>query len=356
MEDVETTEVRLPVDKDAFKDFVKAILGKPQTITRIVFGTFSLEISDLTDLFHLVDQRVHQQNKAQLIQFTTKMVYSDNSTRLLSSLEELETFSEPRDVYPIAVHLDIDYLVRFVDDKSPDGFGKPEKQEVVLSIATSGLHKYRMVNMDTIGIFPAVSEGYFEITIKHTAISWGADIESLLTKAINTHIKKESKVKQFIRNHSGGIGLFVGGVFFSVCVLLAILKANSIDKLQKDKIVYLLNSVDNETVTALHVKMNYIIEKTLNNGGINQSFITTLFLILSLIISIFLGVWVGSSAENNPASFLVFNKEAKKNKEVIEKKISRKWCTFCVSVLVSVLTGLLTNWIFLYLCNMKIIK
>jgi hypothetical protein len=356
MENVESTEIRLPIDKDVFKDFIKAILGKPQTISRLIFGTFELQIDDLTDLFNLVDQRVHQQNKSHLIQFTTKMIYSDNSTRLLSTYEELATYSEPRDVFPVAVHLDFEYLVRFVDDKSPDGFGKPEKQEIIISIATSGMHKYRLINIDSIGDFSGITEGYFEITIKHTAISWGADIESLLTNAINSHITQESKLKKFIRNHSGGIGLCVGGALFGVCVLFSILKANSTDKLAREKINTFLQSVNNQSIESVHSKINFLIERTLDSGGINQSFITTLFIILSLIIAIFLGVWVGSSAENSPSSYLLFNKESKKHKTKIEKRISKKWASFIASIIVSFITGIATNWMFLFLCNMKIIK
>lgn len=353
---IESSEVSLPLSNDAFKDFITAILGKPQTITRMIFGTFELEISDLTDIFKLVDQRVHQQNKAQLIQFTTKMIYSDNSTRLLSSYVELETFAEPRDVFPIAVHLELSYLVRFIDDKSPDGFSQPEKQEVIVSIATSGMHKYRMVNVEALNVFPMVTEGYFEITIKHTAISWGADIESLLTKILKTHINHESKIKYFIRSHSGRIGLAISGLFFGICVMLSIIKANSIDKLQKEVISKLLATTDNLSIESLHQKMNFIIEKALNIGGINQSLITTLYIILSFIICIFLGVWVGSAADNSPSSHLLFNKEAIKYKKKIDKRISKKWLSFCFSILCSFITGLMTNIIFLYLCNMKIIK
>jgi hypothetical protein len=133
---------------------------------------------------------------------------------LLSLYDELNTYTEPRDVIPIAVHLQISYLIRFNDPKSSDGLGKPEKQEIEISIVTSGIRRYRAVNFESINIFPFETDGHFEIIIKHTAITWGSDIESTLTRHIKTLLKDESKIKKFIKKHSIGIGLSIGALFF----------------------------------------------------------------------------------------------------------------------------------------------
>jgi hypothetical protein len=353
---MEKTAVTFPVDKDTFRDFIRAILGKPQTLNRVIFGRFELSLDNIIGIFEIIDQRIHQQNKSGLIQFCTKIIYSDNSSRLLSSLDELKTFSEHRDVFPISVHLEISYLVSFIDESRPGGFGKPEKQEINLSIVASGLHSIKMLNMVANRYVPIESEGYFEITIKHTAISWGADIDSLLTNSIKAHIRKESKIQKLIRSHSDTIGFLIGGVLFFTSILVSIIRAFQTEKYSKDVINKLFSSLPKDPILEINTKMDFIIRNFSNYVGLNQDLLTILFLILSLFLSIALGVWVSIAAENTPSSFLLLNTASENNKKDLDKKYNLKWGSLFTSFFVSIVTGICSNYIFMYLCNLKTFK
>lgn len=70
--------VVLPCEPDYFRDFVAGLLGKPQTITKEIFGAFELNKDDIANFYHLVIQRVGQQNESTLIQFTVRIVYDDH--------------------------------------------------------------------------------------------------------------------------------------------------------------------------------------------------------------------------------------------------------------------------------------
>jgi hypothetical protein len=352
---MEETSITLPLDQKNFRDFISAILGKPQTLTSVIFVSFEIKQEDLLNIFNLIDQRVNQQNRANLIQFSTKVIYSDNSTRLLSSYDELNTYTEPRDVIPIAVHLQISYLIRFNDSKSPDGFGKPEKQEIEISIVTSKIRRYRAVNFESINLFPFETDGHFEIIIKHTAITWGSDIESILTKHLKTLLKDESKIKTFIKAHSGGIGLGIGTLFFIVCIIFSILNTEKVNTAQLEKIKAVVIENESISIESLNKKINFIIENGLSTLGNTQSLIVSLFLILSFIISIVLAIWVGMSADTSSPSFLLLTRSAEKNKQKQDKKEKKQWRSFMLSIIISVLTGVLSNYIFTYLCT-KIIN
>ncbi|MEK6880238.1 MAG: hypothetical protein AABY22_11545, partial [Nanoarchaeota archaeon] len=63
--------------------FIRSILGKPQTINKIHLGSFDINLSNLTDIYQLLDQRIMQQNDAKFIQFKTRIIFSDNSSILL---------------------------------------------------------------------------------------------------------------------------------------------------------------------------------------------------------------------------------------------------------------------------------
>ena len=115
--------VTLPFPPEAFREFISGLLGQPQTLERRFLGTFELSRPDVETIFHLVDQRVKQQNEASLIQFTIKIIYDDNSSVLLNSIDDFVRYTEVRPVVSVAAHLSWTYLIKFQDR------AVPEKQE-----------------------------------------------------------------------------------------------------------------------------------------------------------------------------------------------------------------------------------
>ena len=98
--------VMLPCRPEDFKEFVSGLLGKPQTITKRFLGKFDISKEDIESFHHVLTQRVAQQNEGKLIQFTIKIVYDDNSSVLLNSLEDFIHYNEVRHVSSIAAHAD----------------------------------------------------------------------------------------------------------------------------------------------------------------------------------------------------------------------------------------------------------
>jgi hypothetical protein len=84
--------VLLPCTPDEFGDFVSGLLGKPQTIEKSIFGEFEVTRDAVANTFHLVNQRIDQQNEAPLIQFTARIEYDDNSSVLLNSLQDFGNY------------------------------------------------------------------------------------------------------------------------------------------------------------------------------------------------------------------------------------------------------------------------
>ncbi len=63
----------LPCTKEDFQEFIAGLLGKSQTIEAAVGGTFDVSKDDLVSLYHLVHQRVSQQNDGSLVQFSVQI-------------------------------------------------------------------------------------------------------------------------------------------------------------------------------------------------------------------------------------------------------------------------------------------
>src|SRR5690349_5916699 len=80
--------VILPCSQDEFGAFVSSLLGKPQTIEKVLEVTFEINRDHIETVFHLVSQRIAQQNTATLIQSSTKIVYEDSSSVVLNSFQD----------------------------------------------------------------------------------------------------------------------------------------------------------------------------------------------------------------------------------------------------------------------------
>jgi hypothetical protein len=150
----------LPFNENQFASFIKGLLGTPQTITKKIRGVFELHLKDLQNFHDLLTQRISQQNNGKLIQLKTQIYYSDESSIILSSYEELVTYNEVKPIVSEAVKMTWSYLIQFADKDFP------EKQEIELMIISTP--QRNIIEDDDIPvIFPTY--GIFKITIQHTA-------------------------------------------------------------------------------------------------------------------------------------------------------------------------------------------
>jgi len=119
--------IALPCEPEDFANFIGSLLGKPQTIVNSERGSFEIRKEDIVNSYHLLVQRVQQQNEGQLLQFTVRLVFNDNSSVLLNSIDDFITYAEVRPVFPTQAHLSWAFIVRFRDRQHP------EKQDIDLS-------------------------------------------------------------------------------------------------------------------------------------------------------------------------------------------------------------------------------
>lgn len=325
----------LPFNEDQFQSFIKGLLGTPQTITKRIKGNFEIHLNDLQNFHDLINQRVTQQNNGKLIQLKTQIYYSDESSVILSSYEELVSYNEIKPVISEAVRMTWVYLIQFADKSVP------EKQEVELMIVSTP--QSNIIEDDDIPVFYN-SSGQFRIIIKHTARTWGADVESLITHQINSILTPCSKLKDYIRKKSSTIGLLTG-ILFLISSLISIFISTinfNVDEVKKV-------AEYTQKVKILEGKIDYLLNYIAENSQ-NLFFLKTqLYIVVSIFIAIVLGVWVVSLANNKTKSYLVLTREAKKNRDYLAEKSKNKIYWFWFSIGFSILTGILSNYIFNWL-------
>lgn len=324
-----------PFDGDQFQSFITSLLGKPQSIRKRFIGNFEIELKDIQSLFELVNQRITQQNNGALIQFTTEIYFNDESSVQLGSYEELLTYNEVKPIISQAVRLTWDYLIQFSDK------GHPEKQVIELNIIAGS----RTVEVNFIDSpwFASPNKGQIHFNIDHTARSWGVDIENMLTNQIESLIKPDNKLKSFVRRHSSRISLSFAIIVFLTCIIGAFSITNNFIKKEIETVSSFVDSNKHN----IDEKVSYLTSYIASGSSSQHYFKVGVFLLIAIIISIAFGTWIDETASrNSEPSFLVLTRKAKLHRDAVIENMKNKWLWFFASLIISIVTGLLANYIF----------
>lgn len=330
--------IALPCSTEDFGKFIGSLLGKPQTITGAERGAFEVRHEDIVSSFHLVNQRVHQQNDSQLIQFTVKLVFDDNSSVLLNSLDDFNAYSEVRPVVVTQAHLSWSFIVKFRDRDHP------EKQEIDLSFLSSAPGAIALGESENVAFVPIarlVSGGHITFRIRHTARTWGADIEGLLRGHAKHMILPQAPTREFVQKHSGKIGVLIALLFFIATVAACLITADHLAAAQLKLIADLLQTPD-----AIDLKLNKLLYLAADGFWGRYFFSVFVFVIFSLVASVILGVWAENAADTQRPSYILLTKKSEQHKTERDKQYRFRWFSFIGSIAVSIVTGIASNILF----------
>lgn len=299
-ENLPSGQLALPFNEKQFSDFLISLLGKPQTITKRFSGSFCIDKDSLINLFQILEQRIHQQNDAKLISFRSLISYNDNSTIELTGFEHLVNFNEPLPLVPKSINLTWQYLIKFKDKDVL------EKQEINVSfnvgIGFSAFHDNELI-LDFGGLRSAVS-----IRIAHTARTWGADIEGLLTKHIEVLCKAPKRYKKWFSRDSDTFQKSFQILIFLITLICSIL-------------------------------------------WLNRSKVSLLIFLLvgCYIFTSILGLLLRNVEPTGEPSFILLTKESYNDKEITIKKHKRLWYKFVLTFILSIILSVVANYIYAYL-------
>jgi len=341
---VQAGYVNLPFNDNQFKEFIKGLLGSPQTIGRFLEGVFEITVEDIASLHKLILQRVMQQNDGILAQFRAKISFSDNSSVELTSIEELITYNEIRPIISRALELSWDFLVRFQDKDYP------EKQQIQVSlIASNGEiptnNEERFIFIESFH----KDRGIIIFRIEHTARTWGFDIASLLSDHLKSLLKPIPKYKKFIKRNRGRISFTFAAFFFAVSIVGSLLTLQKFAAHQILSVKELIKQLPMVNVQAINTKIDFL-NNFIANGVWSQFYLNeVIFILICIFIAIWLGIWIEGSLDHEEPSFLLLTKKSIEYREIRLRMRKHNWISFGISITVSVFSGLLANLIFSYL-------
>lgn len=341
---VESGYLKLPYDQEQFQSFIKGLLGRPQTISRTIRGPFEIRVADIVNLHQLIQQRMAQQNEGILAAFNARVNYSDNSTVELTGVPELVSYNEVRPLWVRGIHLKWDYLVRFLDKEIP------EKQSVQISFVGSA-EGVPIFDGESIIVLSSGahsgSPGIISFRVEHTARTWGADIEALLSAHLQALVHPESSYKCWLRKHSSRISLTVGVGFFVVVVTGLFVTTRRFATGQ----IAAVNSLLAAGKSTPDLTVAYLTRFVAGGAWSQYYFAVVVFLALAIFVAIWLGIWAENTANTTEPSFLLLTRESEKHKKQVLEKLKKKHYSFIGSVVSSLALGVISNIIFAKLFN-----
>lgn len=333
----------LPCSTENFREFISGLLGQPQEIDGGEFGSFCVEKKNIEQIYHLVTQRVFQQNGVHPISVNVRIAYDDGTSINLNSIGDFQSFNEPKPVVSTECHISFVYLIQFPTTAAP------EKQEITVSyVSSQESSRRRHLATFAESPFALFARGYIGYRIRYTARTWGADVESLLKNYIKDQMVAEAKYRNFIRIHSAKFASFIAGLFFTFVYLAVTSVYDEVMALYLKE----LGLIFGGGVT-ISEKIDVLI-KILISGSLNSIENTKLGIIIaSIFVSIILIFIIETKADSRRPSFVILTNKASDKKEQILKKYDQKILHVWGSIVLGVLIGLATNFIYDYYAKNK---
>ena len=331
-------QVVLPFDKEQFAGFITSLLGRPQKIEQKFAFPFEFSSQDVTDTFNLVEQRVHDQNRANLIQFSVDVSYNDGSSVTHSCLEDFLSYKEVKPLIPSALTMSWTYLITFQNRAAP------EKQEIEVSYISHASHfspEYSYKGLADYWFAYAV--GMSGMKINHTSRSWGSDIESLLTNHMSTYEKTEPGYRKWFRRNNGRVST---AFFLSILFLGLVGLLTTTYILTEEDRLSVEHLLAKDTVSTLDQKVNFLIKNSLLGEWPRYFFSAFLFVVVLIVGAVFGSIAMGKMSEYKEPSFILISKTAEKHKNHIDIKLSKSWKKYFGVLVGGIITGVVANIIF----------
>lgn len=347
--DVKDGRMSLPYTPEQFARFLKGLLGRPQEISRIIEGLFEVEQANISDLHHLLGQRIAQQNQGSLIGFQARLVFDDRSSATLRSLDELLSYNETRPVISDALHITWDYLLKFEDKADP------ERQRIEFSIQASGTGNPVIADSPSGQAQKVVANGseddhsvgpYFSYTISHTARTWATDMDTLLANYIHGHLLPQSRLQRKLRKHRKVIGMFFGGTFLMLGMVGLFMA--QIEHARPDMPLFneFLSSLSGSTESEARLSYLVHIEEMRINYRPRRMWLFPLCILTLSAIASFLRVGIAKLANLRESSFILFTMATKRKRDGAAKSLRRRQFAFWLSIVASLASGVAANWFY----------
>lgn len=309
--------VTIHTSPDKLGEFILNLLSKPQKMKKLFLGSYKVYLSNLLDIHHKIHQCVGLDRQGLLVEFSAEVVFEDKSSIVVNSIDEFSTYRFPDNSIPLNCILNWVYVVQFKNNTTP------EKQSIEIIIKSGEGHVFS--SMEGRNNLNYQQDGSIEITIECTNRVLGRTVETEISSIIDTIVEPISKIKQTMMNYHSAIYHILSIILTFIGLWIGY--------------NYSINAILDTNTT-----LNYVYHNIVN-------YIT--FLVFIIIISKGLTTWILDSygAGWRFYTFLMLNDASEKYyKKVKNRKIFFS-ISFFTSLVATILTGLIANYVFKYLTS-----
>lgn len=328
--------IQVPIKKKDFGDFVTNLLGQPEAIIDNNRCLFEASIEWLIHIHHMLEQRIAQQATSQLVDFSCTFRYKNGLSRKITTLDGFLQFNEGKLVETKSVEIIWTYLINFPNKPTP------EKQEIYLKLVSTADEVVNFRN----GPIKRVStnRGLISYKILHTERTWGDDIQTILSREIESILIEEKKYNKIIDTLVPllALGIFIAGLFIP----------EYIDELIKSKQVseiYANYITDSGNVENLSIDNKLDLTLALLNPSNDIHTVSILYRALSFFGGMFLAVFAVICLEDSRVSSIVITNEDRKRQTVENKKHIKTIIKGTFSIVAAVSAGVIANYCYYYL-------
>ena len=200
--------------------------------------------------------------------------------------------------------------------------------------------------VSTVRILNTSSTGLISFRIEHTARTWGADMEALLTNHIRNLLKPVANWKKLLWKNSGWISLFFGATFLLTALVGCYLTAQRFAANQISLVSQAINSTNASSVEGITARVEAL--SRLVASGVWEQFTIAMIVFLtgSAILAVVFGVLIEATLTRVEPSFILFTKEAQKDKAAFLERQRHSWYKFVLTIAIDILVSVASNYIF----------
>lgn len=126
--------VTIHTPPDKLGEFILNLLSKPQVMKRRFLGSYRIYLNNLLDIHHKIHQCIDYDRQGSLVEFSAEIIFEDNSSIMVNSIEELSTYRFPDNSLPMNCIISWIYLVQFNKESTP------EKQSIEIIFQSGEAH------------------------------------------------------------------------------------------------------------------------------------------------------------------------------------------------------------------------
>lgn len=326
--------VQFPLTQKAFSNFVSKLLGEPQRVQGMISGAFVVDINGVEKLYTTIMQRINQQNRANLVEFISKIHFENDTNITIKGLEELKSYKNIENLEVVRLELTWTFLIQFEDKEAP------EKQTIHVFFNINHIPKFIR---STLGFVSGRMGGGIGYEISYTARTWGVDIENLIRKAIESTFIQKNKVKEVVTKVQSIISVVIPIVIYGIIFIINSFFVKSYLAGTEQNIVNQISNIDSSE------QFSFLARYMGSVPWYQFTRYNDLFLILMLAICIIFGVCLDNILDDvlEEKCFIFL---ADSNQMTITQKMKKEYgkqkTRYIITLFANISCGVLANFVF----------